>query len=71
MDARSILLNLCRLFEEQGRTQRYEISKCLFRNRMTKGIPIQNYIIKMIKWIEKLIGLGMVLEDDLYMDLVL
>lgn len=60
MDARSILLHVRKLFEEQGRTQRYEISKSLFRARMTEGTPVQNHVLKMIEWIEKLTGLGIV-----------
>ena len=71
MDARSILLHVRKLFEEQGRTQRYEISKSLFRARMTEGTPVQNHVLKMIEWIEKLTGLGMVLEDNLCVDIVL
>ena len=40
MDIRSILLHVCKLFEEQERTQRYEISKSLFCARMTEGTPV-------------------------------
>ena len=71
MDARSILLHVHKLFEEQERTQRYEISKSLFRARMTEGTPVQNHVLKMIEWIKKLTGLGIVLEDNLCVDLVL
>ena len=38
---------------------------------MTEGTPVQNYVLKMIEWIEKLTGLGMVLEDNLCVDIVL
>ena len=68
MDVRSILLHFRKLFEEQGRTQRYEISKSLFR---VEGTLVQNHVLKMIEWIEKLTGLGMVLEDNLCVDIVL
>ncbi len=37
MDAPTILLHLKELFEEQSRTERYEISKALFRCRMVEG----------------------------------
>ena len=47
------------------------MSKSLFRARMTEGTPVQNHVLKMIKWIEKLAGLGMVLENNLCMDIVL
>nr|AAR96000.1 polyprotein-like protein [Musa acuminata] len=33
--------------------------------KMTEGTPVQNHILKKIEWIKKLIGLGMILEDDL------
>ena len=38
---------------------------------MTEGTPVQNHVLKMIEWIEKLTGLGMVLEDNLCVDIVL
>ena len=38
---------------------------------MTEGTPVQNHVLKMIEWMEKLIGLGMVLEDNLCVDIVL
>ena len=52
-------------------TQRCEISKSLFHARMTKGTPVHNYVLKMIEWIEKLTRLGMVLQDNLCVDLKL
>ena len=70
MDARSILLLVCKLFEEQGRTQRYEISKSLFRAWMTEGTLVQNHVLKMIEWIEKLTGLGIVESCILMMKLL-
>ena len=38
---------------------------------MTERTPVQNHVLKMIEWIEKLTGLGMVLEDNLCVDIVL
>ena len=38
---------------------------------MTEGTPVQNHVLKMIELIEKLTGLGMVLEDNLCVDIVL
>ncbi|KAJ8477860.1 hypothetical protein OPV22_021587 [Ensete ventricosum] len=71
MDVDSILLHLRQLFEKQGRGQTYEISKRLFQARMTEGTSVENHVIKMIEWIEKLTGLGIVLEDNLCVDLIL
>ena len=36
-----------------------------------EGTPSQNHILKMIEWIEKFTSLGMVLKDNLCVDLVL
>ncbi|KAJ8511698.1 hypothetical protein OPV22_002132 [Ensete ventricosum] len=71
MNVDSIILHLCQLFEKQGRTQRYEISKKLFQARMIEGTSVENHVLKMIEWIEKLTGLGIVLEDNLCVDLIL
>ena len=38
MDAPTILRHLQELFEEQSRTERYEIYKALFRCRMVEGV---------------------------------
>ena len=51
MGAHEMLLHLRKLFEKQGRTQRYEISKSLFRTRTSEGTPVANHILKMIEWI--------------------
>ncbi|XP_065007852.1 uncharacterized protein LOC135638595 [Musa acuminata AAA Group] len=48
-DARSILLYVRKLFEKQGKPQRYEISKCLVRARMTEGTLVHNHVLKMIE----------------------
>ncbi|KAJ8478076.1 hypothetical protein OPV22_021803 [Ensete ventricosum] len=71
MDADSILLHLRQLFEKHGITQRYEIYKKFFQARMTEGTSVENHVLKMIEWIEKLTGLGIVLEDNLCVDLIL
>ena len=38
---------------------------------MTEETPVQNHVLKLIEWIEKLTGLGMVIEDNLCADIVL
>ena len=38
---------------------------------MTEGTPVQNHVLKMIEWMEKLTCIGMVLEDNLCVDIVL
>ena len=54
MDVSSILLNRKELYGEQSQTARYEISKQLFRARMTEGSSMQTYILNMIDLITHL-----------------
>ena len=51
MEPQSILLNLKELYGEHSRTARYEISKQLFRARMSEGSPVQVHVLKMINLI--------------------
>ena len=71
MGAHEMLIYLCKLFEEQRRTQRYEISKSPFKAIMSEGTLVSNHVLKMIEWIKKLTRLGVILEDDLCVDLIL
>ena len=52
LDAPTILLHLQELFEEQNRTERYEISKALFRCRMVEGTSDMQHGLKMNGYIE-------------------
>ena len=65
MDVFSILFNLKKLYGEQSRTARYEISKKLFRARMTEGISVQMHVQKMIDLITHLGQLGFVMDGEL------
>ncbi|KAJ8466414.1 hypothetical protein OPV22_028966 [Ensete ventricosum] len=38
---------------------------------MTEGTSVENHVLKMIEYIEKLTGLGIVLEDNMCVDLIL
>ena len=49
MGAHEMLLHLRKLFEEHGRTHKYEILKSLFRDIMSEGTPIVNHVLKMIE----------------------
>ena len=71
IDAKFILLHLEELFDEQSRTERYEISKSLFRARMAEGSSVQNHVLKMIEWIERLDALGFSLNKELSIDIIL
>jgi hypothetical protein len=50
--ARDILLHLQELYGEQSRTARYEISKQLFRAKMSEGADVGAHVHKMIRLIE-------------------
>ena len=71
IDVPSILLNLKGLYGEQSRTTRYEISKQLFRVRMSEGTSVQIYILKMIDLITHLGQLDFIMDGELSQDLIL
>ena len=71
MDAPTILLHLKELFEEQSRTERYEISKALFCCRMVEGTSAMQHGLKMNGSIERLASLGFVMDAELSVDLIL
>ena len=48
MEPRAMLLHLMELFAKQSRTQRYKISKSLFRARMAESSSVQVHILNMI-----------------------
>ena len=71
MEPKAMLLHLMELFSEQSRTQRYEISKSLFRDRMAESSFVQAHVLKIIEWIERLAVLGVELPVRMSMDLIL
>ena len=71
MDVLSIIQNLKELYGEQSRTARYEISKQLFRARMTEGTSIQEHVLKIIDLITRLGQLGFIMDGELNQDLIL
>ena len=71
MDAQSILLHLEELYFEKARQERYDISNALFLCKIAEGSPVGPHVLKMIGYIERLGNLGFVMDNDLYVDLVL
>ena len=69
--AYGILIHLQELYGERTRQTRYQISKELFRCRMTEGSSVHDHGLKMIALIERLASLGVVMENELYTDLLL
>jgi hypothetical protein len=59
------------LFENQARTERYNISKSLFACKLVEGSPISPHVIKMIGYVETLEKLGSKLKPDLAIDVIL
>src|SRR5262249_46745414 len=68
----SVMLTYLRsLFASNARSERYEISKKLFRLRISEGSSVQAHVLKMIEWIRRLDKLGFELSDELSTDLIL
>ncbi|XP_037496591.1 uncharacterized protein LOC119371108 [Jatropha curcas] len=70
IDSRIIILHLRELFDSQGRSDRYESSKELFRCKMVEGSSVCVHVLKMIGYIEKLGQLGIAMDHELSIDLV-
>ena len=66
-----ILIHLQELYGERTRQTRYQISKELFRCRMIEGSSVHDHGLKMIALIERLASLGVIMENELYTDLLL
>ncbi|XP_052197321.1 uncharacterized protein LOC127804490 [Diospyros lotus] len=70
-NAYSIITRLQELYGEQSRSARYEISKALFRAKISLGGSVGEHVLKMISLLEKLKGLGDELNPHLQIDLIL
>ncbi|WRX17143.1 hypothetical protein QQP08_009630 [Theobroma cacao] len=71
MDVQSMILHLRELFDKEGRIERYEISKELFRCKMEKGSSVRPHVLKKIELIERLGQLGLAMDHELSIDFVL
>ncbi|XP_017978272.1 PREDICTED: uncharacterized protein LOC108662425 [Theobroma cacao] len=69
MDVQSMILHLRELFDKEGRTKRYEISKELFRCKIAEGSFVRPYVLEMIGLIERLGQLGLAMDHELSIDL--
>jgi hypothetical protein len=63
-NAHSMIEGLRGIFENQARTERYNISKSLFACKLAEGSPVSPHMIKMIGYIETLEKLGSKLKPD-------
>jgi hypothetical protein len=59
------------MFENQARSERYNISKALFACKLAEGSLVSPHVIKMMGYIKTLAKLGCELKDDLATDLIL
>ncbi|XP_074577493.1 uncharacterized protein LOC141833884 [Curcuma longa] len=71
MDAFTIIYHLRELFDEQARSEKFEVSKLLFRSRMQEGTTAAQHVLKMYGYIERLGSLGFVMDHELSIDLIL
>lgn len=71
LDAYEIMLRLRTLYSERARHERYEISRKLFRCRMSEGTLVENHVVKMIGYIERLAQLNLKMDNELSIDLIL
>ncbi|XP_039118778.1 uncharacterized protein LOC120254817 [Dioscorea cayenensis subsp. rotundata] len=70
-DARSILLHLQELYGEHSQTAQYEISRELFRAKMSEGGEVGEHVLKMISMIERLEALDFSMDYNLQVNLIL
>jgi hypothetical protein len=70
-DAHSMIEGLHGMFENQARTERYNVSKSLFACKLAEGSPVSPHVIKMIGYIETLEKLGFELKPDMAINVIL
>ena len=66
-----IVTHLKELFHEQARSERFEVSKMIFRSRMQKGTSLVQYALKMPGYIVRLDQMGFGMDNELSIDLIL
>ena len=71
MTTYDIVAHLKELFHEQARSERFEVSKMLFRSRMQEGTSLVQYALKMHGYIVRLDQLRFGMDNELSIDLIL
>jgi len=71
MTAFDMIEHLKTLYEEKARHERFDVSKALFSTKLSEGSPVGPLILKMIGYVENLARLGLPLERELAVDLIL
>ncbi|GAV62577.1 zf-CCHC domain-containing protein/UBN2_2 domain-containing protein, partial [Cephalotus follicularis] len=67
----AILLHLQEMYGAESTTRRFNLSRKLFKAQMQEGASVHEHGLKMIDMIEQLAQLGVVMDHDLYVDLIL
>ena len=71
MTAYDIVVHLKELFHKQARSERFEVSKMLFRSRIQDGTSPVQYALKMHGYIVRLDQLGFGMDNELSIDLIM
>ena len=71
METQVIVMHLREFYGQQARIERYEIASTLFSCRMKDGQDVTQHAQKMYGYIERLQKLGYVMDNELYIDLIL
>ena len=71
MEPRDIIMHLKELYGQQARIEHYRIALALFACCMKEGQAINLYAQKMYGYIERPQKLGYVMDNELYIDLIL
>ncbi|OAY70105.1 Retrovirus-related Pol polyprotein from transposon TNT 1-94, partial [Ananas comosus] len=69
--AKEMLTHLKELYGEQSRSARFEVSKRLFKAKMHDGQSVHDHCLTMIKDLEELEKLGVKMDKELQVDLIL
>ena len=71
MEPQDIIMQLKELYGQQARIERYMIASALFACRMNEGQNVAQHAQKVYGYIERLQKLGYVMDNELYIDLIL
>src|SRR3954471_19424212 len=71
MEAYDMIIHLTKLYQEQARQERYDVSKAFFGCKLAEGSPVGTHVLKMIGYVENLDRLGFPLSQELATDLIL
>lgn len=71
MTTRQMLAHLQELFGEQSRAAKYQVCQRLFKTKLRDGQSVQDHCLNMIKDLEELEKLGVILDRDFQIDVIL